>query len=68
MSNRYTSDGKRKSSQSHAKHGHTCKCGRMIRGNGYRNHFNVCPAQAETRAAIKVQQEAFRTRPSPRIA
>lgn len=35
MSSRYTGDGRRKSSMTHAKRGHTCDfCGRVVFGNG----------------------------------
>lgn len=43
MSRRYTSDGKRISSQTHAKRSWTCSCGKVVRGNGGKSsHRKVC--------------------------
>jgi hypothetical protein len=43
---RYTSDGRRKSSQAHTRHLHDCpRCGRRIAGNGYYRHAQACRQQ-----------------------
>lgn len=34
MSSRYTNDGKRKSSMTHAQRVHHCSCGKTVSGNG----------------------------------
>jgi hypothetical protein len=45
MSKRYTSDGKRRSSQTHASRTHRCSCGRTVSGNGGKwSHRRACPA------------------------
>lgn len=38
MSERYTNDGRRKSSMAHAKHARYCSCGRIVHGNGFAHH------------------------------
>lgn len=48
-------DGKRKSSQTHAKHGHQCKCGKVVMGNGYYSHRKAC-AQASRPAATEEEK------------
>jgi hypothetical protein len=50
VSNRYTNNGKRRSSMTHAKYGHKCECGKVVFGNGYRNHFRACKVREEIRA------------------
>lgn len=43
MSSRYTADGKRRSSQTHAKRAHTCSCGKVVYGNGGKSsHRRAC--------------------------
>jgi hypothetical protein len=43
VSTRYTADGKRKSSQTHARRSWTCPCGRTVRGNGGKSsHQRAC--------------------------
>jgi hypothetical protein len=43
MSRAYTSDGKRRSSQTHARRVRTCACGRKLRGNGgWSSHLRAC--------------------------
>lgn len=51
MSNRYTADGKRKSSMVHAKRVRECACGRICRGNGgWSSHKRVCFVYKKTMA------------------
>jgi hypothetical protein len=48
MSSRYTADGKRKSSMTHAQRGWTCYCGRRVFGNGGKSsHKRACLVYAE---------------------
>jgi hypothetical protein len=48
MSSRYTADGKRKSSMTHAQRGWTCPCGRKVWGNGGKaSHKRACRTWAE---------------------
>jgi hypothetical protein len=43
MSKAYTSDGKRRSSQTHARRAHKCVCGRVVYGNGgWASHTRAC--------------------------
>jgi hypothetical protein len=43
MSRRYTSDGRRISSQAHARHTWTCSCGLVTAGNGGKSsHRRAC--------------------------
>lgn len=43
MSARYTGDGKRRSSQTHAKRTYTCTCGKTVAGNGGKSsHRRAC--------------------------
>jgi hypothetical protein len=43
MSRQYTADGKRRSSQTHARHTWTCQCGRVLNGNGgISSHKRAC--------------------------
>jgi hypothetical protein len=43
MSNRYTADGKRRSSQTHARRTYECTCGKVVAGNGGRaSHRKAC--------------------------
>lgn len=52
MSNRYTSDGKRKSSMTHARRGWTCACGRTVWGNGGKSsHQRACRTHKEVTLA-----------------
>jgi hypothetical protein len=44
MSSRYTADGKRRSSMTHAERSHHCPCGRTLWGNGgWASHKRACP-------------------------
>lgn len=44
MSTRYTADGRRKSSMTHARHAYTCSCGKVVHGNGAKaSHARACP-------------------------
>lgn len=48
MSSRYTADGKRKSSMTHARHVWTCDCGRTVAGNGGKaSHQRACNVWGE---------------------
>lgn len=48
MSKQYTSDGKRKSSMTHATRLWTCDCGRTVAGNGGKSsHQRACNVWAE---------------------
>jgi hypothetical protein len=48
MSRRYTADGKRKSSRTHARYTWTCMCGRVLNGNGgISSHKRACTAWME---------------------
>ena len=56
MSERYTADGKRKSSMTHAKYTWTCPCGMRVRGNGGRSsHQRACLVYA--REALEVAEK-----------
>jgi hypothetical protein len=49
---RYTADGKRKSSQTHATRSWTCPCGRTVHGNGGKaGHKSACRTYKEQRVA-----------------
>ncbi len=53
MSARYTADGKRRSSMTHAKYSWTCPCGRKVRGNGGKSgHQRACDVWAEAYLAM----------------
>ena len=48
----YTSDGKRRSSKTHAKRVRTCLCGKVCRGNGgWSSHRRACLKVKAFRAA-----------------
>lgn len=52
MSSRYTADGKRKSSMTHANRSWTCDCGRKVWGNGGKSsHQRACRTWAEAQVA-----------------
>ena len=52
MSARYTSDGKRRSSMTHANHCWICPCGREVWGNGGKSsHQRACRIWAEQHLA-----------------
>jgi hypothetical protein len=52
MSSRYTADGKRKSSMTHARRSWTCDCGRKVWGNGGKSsHQRACTVWAEAELA-----------------
>lgn len=47
----YTANGKRKSSQTHARRTYTCVCGKSFRGNGgWSSHKRACAPYREARA------------------
>lgn len=51
MSRAYTSNGKRCSSQTHARRDHTCPCGRVVFGNGgWSSHKRACTVYQAARA------------------
>ncbi len=53
MTDKYTADGKRKSSQTHARRARTCVCGMVCRGNGgWSSHKRSCPQWKAARAAL----------------
>jgi hypothetical protein len=48
VSKLYTADGKRRSSQTHARHTWKCECGRVLNGNGgISSHKRACRVWAE---------------------
>jgi hypothetical protein len=54
MSDRYTADGKRRSSQSHARRVHLCPCGRKLRGNGgWSSHKVACKVYRERKVLFQ---------------
>lgn len=60
MSRAYTSNGKRRSSQTHARRIRTCTCGRKLRGNGgWSAHKRACPAYQMARAMFEAQNAAL---------
>lgn len=64
MSARYTADGKRKSSMTHARHRWTCDCGFSCFGNGgSSSHKRACRVWAEAELA---RNERFLTSVSSR--
>lgn len=49
---RYTANGKRKSSMTHARRKYTCVCGKECRGNGgWSGHKAACQQWKDARAA-----------------
>lgn len=54
MSRTHTSNGKRRSSQAHARRVHVCVCGRSLVGNGgWSSHKKACPKFIEASNARK---------------
>ena len=52
MSTAYTTNGKRRSSMTHARRTYTCVCGKKCRGNGgWSSHKAACQQWIEARAA-----------------
>lgn len=44
MSKRYTADGRRLSSMTHAQRAYHCSCGKVVHGNGGKSsHARACP-------------------------
>lgn len=59
MSVRYTSDGKRKSSMTHAKHAYLCSCGLIVHGNGGKSsHRRACPGHWCTWTELQLARRA----------
>ena len=60
MSTRYTADGKRRSSQTHANHSWECDCGKRVWGNGGKSsHQRACPVWAEAELARTERMVAY---------
>lgn len=54
----YTSDGRRKSSMTHAQRTHTCLCGKVCRGNGgWSSHKRACAEWQEAMAKKRATRE-----------
>ncbi len=67
MSNRYTADGKRRSSMAHAKHAFTCTCGKVVHGNGGKSsHRRACVGRWLTSTqAHDLRMAAWKDRENP---
>jgi hypothetical protein len=65
VSTRYTADGKRRSSMTHAQHGWTCPCGRKVWGNGGKSsHRRACKTWAEEALRMAEKMLAYWSDPA----
>jgi hypothetical protein len=69
MSARYTADGRRRSSMTHAGHTWTCPCGRTVRGNGGKSsHQRSCQVWAAEALRVAEAMLAHWSEPNARAA